>query len=206
MPQSVNPRGTTIEVLDRREFPAGRARRSSRKAEDEVQGRLVESVAECINAALDLYGKNRKDPYHGFLWRNYEYEHGTSIGCTFPCEGDLCGQLFNLLRSRLKHCAITPEYKTPSASRSSVDLFVDGTGESVGIEIKMNYDNFKGKGESAEEAKISRKFEAMSLDHPNHTNLLVVIQGEAAYAGDNKEPDSGESAAWRRKVRPNVLR
>ena len=51
----------------------------------------------------------------------------------------------------------------------------------------MNYDNFKGKGENAETAKITRKFKAMSREHPNHTNILVVIQGEAAYARDNKE-------------------
>ncbi len=181
------PRGTNIEVLDRYEFPVGRAKRSSRRAEDEGQGRLAVRVAECIKAALDLYGKSRRDPYHGFLWRNYEYEHGSSVGCTFPCEGDFVGQLYSLLRSRLKQCVITPEYKTPSASRSRVDLFVDGTSESVGIEVKMNYDNFK-KGE---EAKISGKFKAMSLDNPNHTNILVVIQGEAAYAGQNKERTLG---------------
>ncbi len=178
------PRGTIIEILDRYEITVGRVRRNNRIS---AQDRLVESVIECVKAALDLYGKNRKDPYHGFLWRNYEYEHGTSIGCTFPCEGDFVAQLYNLLRSRLRQCTITPEYKFPSASRSSVDLFVEGTSKSVGIEVKMNYDNFKGKGENAETAKITRKFKAMSREHPNHTNILVVIQGEAAYARDNKE-------------------
>ena len=178
------PRGTSIEVLDRYGFAAGRARRGNRRAGNEVQDHLAESVTECIKAALDLYGKNRKDPYHGFLWRNYEYE--TEKGWTFPCEGDFSAQLYHLLRSRLGQC-VTPEYKPPAASSGRVDLFVKRGDDSVGIEIKMNYDNFKGRGDDEETVKISRKFEAMSNDCFNHSNLLVVIQGQDAHKGTNKE-------------------
>ena len=79
-----------------------------------------------------------------------------------------------------------PSTKRPLHRPARVDLFIDGGGGSVGIEVKMNYDNFKGKGTDAETAKLSRKFKAMSRDHSNHVNVLVVIQGQRAYKGTNK--------------------
>lgn len=179
------PSRAIIEVLDRtvvidsQGIPA-----SVHKVAGKPESRFVERVTECIKEVLDLYGKNSRDPYHSFFWRNYEHE--IEKGWTFPCEGDFTAQLYHRLRSQLTQCAIRPEYRTPSAARSRVDLFVDGGDESVGIEVKINYDNFKGKAKKAETVKLSRKFQAMSRDHNNHVNVLVVIQGQDAHKGDNK--------------------
>ena len=49
----------------------------------------------------------------------------------------------------------------------------------------MNYDNIC-KYKRDDTPKLSRKFSAMSNDNLNHSNFLVVIQGEHAYAKDNK--------------------
>ena len=176
--------GTIIGVLTRDDFPDIRAKTANFMSVDGNESRLAERVADCVRDTLKLYGENSKDAYHSFFWRNYEDEE--ERGWTFPCEGDFTAQLYHLLRSRLKQCAVLPEYRSPSEPSRSVDLFVDGGDESVGIEIKMNYDNFKGRGEDEETAKISRKFKAMSKDHGKHLNILVVIQGEHAYAGHNK--------------------
>ena len=177
--------GTSVEVLDRTSVSnhTGSPRRAKR-AKGNAKSLLEESVTKCIKTTLNLYGKNSSDPYHSFFWRNYEYEN--EKGWTFPCEGDFAAQLYHRLRSNLRGFAVTPEYRTPSSPRSRIDLFVSGDSSSVGIEVKINYDNFKGKGANSETAKLSRKFEAMSNDRANHTNLLVVIQGQHAYKGNNK--------------------
>ena len=175
----------SIEVIDRTAISNRQgipAVVSTARSKD--QSRLVENVTKCIKTTLNLYGRNSRDPYHSFFWRNYEYEN--EKGWTFPCEGDFTAQLYHRLRSGLRYCVVTPEYRTPSAHRSRIDLFVSGERSSVGIEVKINYDNFKGKGTNAETAKLSRKFKAMSNDHHNHTNILVVIQGQDAHKGDNK--------------------
>ncbi len=176
--------GAIIRVLTRHDFPDIRTRFTKPTAISSHKSPLRERVVDCIENTLKLYGENSKDAYHSFFWRNYEDDY--TGRWTFPCEGDFAAQLYHLLRSRLKQCAVLPEYRSPSEPSRSVDLFVHGGSESVGIEIKMNYDNFKGKGESAEGAKLSRGFKAMSRDHRNHLNVLVVIQGEYAYAGNNK--------------------
>ena len=66
-----------------------------------------------------------------------------------------------------------------------MDLFVRRGDETVGVEVKMNYDNIC-KYKRDDTPKLSRKFSAMSDDNLNHSNFLVVIQGEHAYAKDNK--------------------
>ncbi|MXY45775.1 MAG: hypothetical protein F4Y44_02095 [Chloroflexi bacterium] len=135
-------------------------------------------------ATLDLYGKNQGDIRHSFFWRNYEYHEGN---WTFPSEGDFVAQLYHGLRVALGASAdIRTEYRPPSAPpRERVDLFVRRGDETVGVEVKMNYDNIC-KYKRDDTPKLSRKFSAMSDDNLNHSNFLVVIQGEHAYAKDNK--------------------
>ena len=181
---------TRIDVLDRTSILQDKDKYSGRKVKRRVADRLVERVTDCIKTTLELYGKNSRDPYHSFFWRNYEHETGK--GWTFPCEGDFTGQLYHRLRSKLPQCDVMAEYQPPSASPARVDLFIRGNSESVGVEVKINYDNFKGKGTNAETAKLSRKFKAMSRDHGNHTNILVVIQGQDAHKGTNKIDTLGE--------------
>ena len=175
---------TRIDILDPAIILKNQRTGDIRRTKSRAASSVVERVTRCIKTTLELYGKNSKDPYHSFFWRNYEHEN--EKGWTFPCEGDFTAQLYHRIRSRLPECVVTPEYQTLSAHRSRVDLFVAGEGESVGIEVKMNYDNFKGKGTNAETAKLSRKFKAMSRDHDNHVNILVVIQGQMAHKGTNK--------------------
>ena len=178
------PYGSRIEILDRTTIVNHQDESAVYNASSKTECHLVKCVIGCIESTLDLYGKNSRDPRHSFFWRNYEYENEKSW--TFPCEGDFTAQLYHRLRSRLGQCTIKPEYTTPSAPRSRVDMFVGGEDISVGIEVKINYDNFKGKGDNAETAKLSRKFQAMNRDHANHVNLLVVIQGQDAHKGSNK--------------------
>ena len=60
--------------------------------------------------------------------------------------------------------------------------------ETVGIEVKINYDNlYRGD----EISILSQKFDAMNNDYANHTNMLVVIQGMDAYRGNHKEDALG---------------
>ena len=146
-------------------------------------------MAKCIITTLKLYGNNLEDIYHSFFWRNYEYHEGN---WTFPCEGDFVAQLYHRLRVTFgKITDVNTEYHTPSAHNRDVDLFVRRGDESVGIEVKMNYDNlYRG----SEVPNLSQKFDAMSDDNYNHTNFLVVIQGEYAHRvnreGVNRKADS----------------
>ena len=171
------PPGTSIEVHDRSSIsytPASQSRQRSK-----AKTPLAERVARCITTTLKLYGNNRSDPDHNFFWRNYEHED--SKGWTFPSEKDFVCQLYHRLRTHLKNTVvIQTEYHPPLASNREVDLFVDGTVETVGIEVKMNYDNCRGE----EPFKLSQRFNAMTND--NHTNFLVVIQGEDAHRGNYK--------------------
>ena len=175
---------TRIDVLDPATILKNQDTDGIRRSKSKAASSVVERVTGCIKITLELYGRNSRDPYHSFFWRNYEHEN--EKGWTFPCEGDFTAQLYHRLRSRLSECVVTPEYQPPSASPSRVDLFVGGEDESVGIEVKMNYDNFKGKDENAETSKLSKKFKSMSRDHDNHVNILVVIQGQDAHKGSNK--------------------
>ena len=103
---------------------------------------------------------------------------------TFPSEKDFVCQLYHRLRAQLKQGAtILTEYQTPSASRKKVDLFVRGDYETVGIEVKMNYDNLRYEKQTS---PLTQKFDAMSDDNDNHTNFLVVIQGQDAHRRNNK--------------------
>lgn len=178
----------SIEVLthrSRNDVVTPQSRRRSR-----TKTPFSERVSKCVTATLNLYGKNRDDIYHSFFWRNYEY---TNEGdWTFPCEGDFVAQLYHRLRVVFRQAAdIFTDYRTPSARNKKVDLFVQRGDETVGVEVKMNYDNlFRGD----EIPNILQKFDAMSHDHPNHTNFLIVIQGEYAHRvnreGVNRKADS----------------
>ena len=147
---------------------------------------LVVQVSECIRRTLNLYGRNRRQ-YHGFFWCNYEHEIGK--GWTFPVEGDFNAQLYHLLRSTLSDDAvIRTEYRPSPTMRSRVDFFIADADESIGIEFKMNWDQFrlqprKSKGETD---SILEKFEALNRNQANHSNLLVVIQGEDGHKVNNK--------------------
>ena len=177
---------TRINVLDRTAVLGQPNKTATRKAKGKTVISLVEHVTGCIKTTLELYGKHSQDPYHSFFWRNYEYE--TEKGWTFPSEGDFVAQLYHRLRLKLgRGTQVRPEYGTKSLPRSKVDMFVQNERESVGVEVKLNYDNFKGKGENAETFKLSRKFNAMSRDHKGHVNILVVIQGQHAHKGNNKK-------------------
>ena len=183
------PPGTSIEVLDRNSVPYTSAPQSHRRSTAKIP--LSERVAKCVTTTLNLYGKNRKDIRHGFFWRNYEPLNEGDW--TFPSDGDFVCQLYHRLRTRLRQSAtIHTEYHPPSAPpRKLVDLFVEGASETVGIEVKKNYDNlFRGD----EIPNILQKFDAMSHRRPKHTNFLVVIQGEHAHRvnreGVNRKADS----------------
>lgn len=169
-------------VANRRDSQSSHATKKTRRSS---KGSVADKVSKCIRDTLDLYGRSRRDPYHSFFWRNYEYEN--ERGWTFPSEGDFVAQLYHRLRQKFGWHSVATEYGIPLYSSSSrVDLFVEEKNESVGIEVKINYDNFKGKGEQAETAKLSRKFDAMSNNSSSHTNFLVVIQGQDAHKGNNK--------------------
>ena len=108
---------TRIDVLDRDSILRKQGRSTIRRAKAKAARRLAERVMGCIKGTLELYGKNSKDPYHSFFWRNYEHEEVK--GWTFPCEADFTAQLYHRLRSRIPQCEVTPEYQTPSASPRS---------------------------------------------------------------------------------------
>ena len=171
-----------LTILDRSSVGTRRAR----KARDSGGNRpLVDSVTDCIRRTLNLYGKNRKQ-YQGFFWCNYEHE--TNKGWTFPVEGDFNAQLYHLLRSKLPGADIRTEYRPSSAVRSRADFFIDDSDESVGIEVKMNWDQFKHqpRKKKQEADAILEKFDGMSHHRAGHSNLLVVIQGEDGHKSKNK--------------------
>ena len=148
---------------------------------------LLDRTTQCIRETLNLYGKYRQQ-YHSFFWCNYE--HGQGKGWTFPVEGDFNAQLYHRLRTRLpRKASIQTEYSP--AARLRADFFIKSATESVGIEVKMNWDQFKPKYkdgvETEKEARaILEKFDAMSAVYSGHSNILVVIQGEEAYQAANK--------------------
>ena len=142
---------------------------------------LADQVSKCIEGTLNLYGKSRRQ-YHGFFWCNYEYEQ--SNGWTFPVEGDFNAQLYHRLRSKLpQDTVIQTEYRPPSGTNSRVDLFITGPDESIGIEVKMNWDQLRLQPNKAKQEvdSILDKFRAMDAHQANHSNFLVVIQGEDGY-------------------------
>ncbi len=148
---------------------------------------LPDITAQCIGETLNLYGKYRRQ-YHGFFWCNYE--HGQGNGWTFPVEGDFNAQLYHRLRTRLpRKASIQTEYSP--VARLKADFFIKAASKSIGIEVKMNWDQFKPKFKDGVEIKkeahsVLEKFDAMSAVHRNHSNILVVIQGEEAYQPKNK--------------------
>ena len=172
----------SLTILDRSSVESRRAR----KARDSGDSRpLADHVSECVRQTLNLYGKNRKQ-YHGFFWCNYEHE--TNKGWTFPVEGDFNAQLYHRLRTNLPAAEIRTEYRPSSAVRSRVDFFISNSGESVGLEVKMNWDQFRfqPRKKKQETDAIMEKFDAMKHDHGSHSNLLVVIQGEDGHKSNNK--------------------
>lgn len=173
-----NLSGASIEVFDRSSISHTPASQSRRRGNAKTP--LSERVAKCVTTTLNLYGKNREDIYHSFFWRNYEYHEGE---WTFPCEGDFVAQLYNRLRVEFGRTVdIHTEYR--ALPRKRVDLFIGRQRETVGIEVKINYDNlFRGK----EISNLSEKFDAMSDDYDKHTNFLVVIQGAHAYRGNHRD-------------------
>lgn len=180
------PPGTSIVMLDRSSIPytsAPQSRRRSR-AKTALSGR----VAKCIRDTLHLYGDDRADKFHNFFWRNYISELELTRPWTFPCEDDFIGQFYHRLRVTLgKSVGIRTEYRTPSAHDREVDLFVRRGIETVGIEVKMNYNNCNKRNRQRNEIEVlSQKFDAMSDDNANHTNFLVVIQGQDGYDGNAK--------------------
>ena len=181
------PSSRKLTILDRSSVESHRAR----KARDSGGGRpLADRVSECIRRTLNLYGKNRRQ-YQGFFWCNYEYE--INKGWTFPVEGDFNAQLYHLLRSTLPTAVIRTEYRPSSAIRSRVDFFIENPVESVGVEVKMNWDQFRiqPRKKKQETDAILDKFDAMNHDHANHSNLLVVIQGEDGHKSNNKSTALG---------------
>ena len=180
------PHGASIEVLDRSSIPhkpVPQSRQRSR-AKTALSGR----VAKCIKDILRLYGDNRADKFHNFFWRNYISELELTRPWTFPCEGDFVGQLYHRLRVTFgKSADVNTEYNTPSAHNREVDLFVRRGDETVGIEVKMNYNNCNKRNRKRNEIEVlSQKFDAMSKDNADHTNFLVVIQGQDGYDGNAK--------------------
>ena len=176
------PSSNKITILDRSLVKPGRAR----KAKDSGGSRpLADQVSECIRRTLNLYGKNRKQ-YQGFFWCNYEHE--TNKGWTFPVEGDFNAQLYHLLRSKLPAADIRTEYRPSSAVRSRADFFIANSDESIGIEVKMNWDQFRfqPRKKKQETNAILEKFDAMNQDRVGHSNVLVVIQGEDGHKSNNK--------------------
>ena len=171
-----------LTILDRSSVKSRRAR----KARDSGDNRpLVTQVSECVRRTLNLYGKNRRQ-YHGFFWCNYEHE--TNRGWTFPVEGDFNAQLYHRLRTNLPAADIRTEYRPLSTVRSRVDFFIANSVESVGVEVKMNWDQFRfqPRKKKQETDAILEKFDALKHDHGSHSNLLVVIQGEDGHKSNNK--------------------
>ena len=159
---------------------------------------LLDITTQCIRDTLNLYGKYRRQ-YHGFFWCNYE--HGQGNGWTFPVEGDFNGQLYHRLRTRLPQKACIQTEYSP-VSRLKADFFIKSRTESVGIEVKMNWDQFKPKFKDGVETKkearlILDKFDAMNAVNGNHSNILVVIQGEEAYQPKNKSAATQDLAKGR---------
>ena len=150
---------------------------------------LADQISKCIRTTLNLYGKNRRQ-YHGFFWCNYEHEF--SNGWTFPVEGDFNAQLYHRLRLSLPQSVkIQTEYRPMSDTNARVDLFLSTSSESVGIEVKMNWDQFKPQPSKPKQEvdSIMEKFRAMEVHQVNHSNFLVVIQGEDGYkiSSNNKD-------------------
>ena len=179
------PPGASIVAFDRSSIPHIPAPQSLRRsrAKTALSGR----VAKCIKDTLHLYGDDLTDKFHNFFWRNYISQSELSRPWTFPSEKDFVAQLYHRLRTRLKQSAtIRTEYHPPSAPpRKRVDLFVEGASEAVGIEVKMNY-NPNNCSKPAVVKALSQKFDAMSNYYANHTNFLVVIQGQKGYDGNAK--------------------
>ena len=180
------PDSNSLVVLDRSVVQAD----SVRPEGLDYEGRsLLDAVSECITATLKLYGNDRKQ-YHGFFWCNYEYEEGK--GWTFPVEGDFNAQLYHRLRSQMpRGTTIQTEFNPGQAGRTRADIFIKSPSESVGVEVKMNWDQFKPKFKNGVENKtealsILEKFNAMSAANANHSNILVVIQGEHAHKSTHK--------------------
>lgn len=178
------PPGTSIEVFDRSSTthissPQARRRSSAKTA-------LSERVAKCIKNTLHLYGDDLTDKFHNFFWRNYISQDELNRRWTFPSEKDFVAHLYHRLRVTFgKGTDVNTEYSTPSAHNKYVDVFVRRGDETVGIEVKMNY-NPSNCSKPAVIKALSQKFDAMSKDNPNHTNLLVVIQGQDGYDGNAK--------------------
>ena len=152
---------------------------------DTPDGRsLLRIVRNCIEEALAMYGEGRHQ-YQGFYWRNYLHELGK--GWTFPAEGDFNAQLYHLLRTRLAGWTIRTEYEL---GRTRSDFFISRphSARSVGIEVKMNWDQFRHQPnkKKQEVPSIIDKFVDMESGRPGHTNILVVIQGEDAHRSNNK--------------------
>ena len=132
-----------------------------------------------------MYGEGRHQ-YQGFYWRNYLHELGK--GWTFPAEGDFNAQLYHLLRGRLDGWTVRTEYEL---GRTRSDFFISRPNSirSVGIEVKMNWDQFRHQPnkKKQEVPSITDKFVDMESGRPSHTNILVVIQGEDAHRSNNKQ-------------------
>ena len=171
-----------LTILDRSSVASLRARKARDSGDNHP---LADRVSECVGRTLSLYGKNRKQ-YHGFFWCNYEHE--TNKGWTFPVEGDFNAQLYHRLRANLPAADIRTEYRPSSAVRSRVDFFIANSSESIGLEVKMNWDQFRfqPRKKKQETDAIMEKFDAMKHDHGSHSNLLVVIQGEDGHNSNNK--------------------
>ena len=171
-----------LTILDRSSVKPGRVRKARHSGGNRP---LATQVSECIRRTLNLYGKNRRQ-YQGFFWCNYEHE--INKGWTFPVEGDFNAQFYHFLRSTLPAAGIRTEYRPSSAVRNRVDFFIADSGESVGIEVKMNWDQFRFQPRKTKQETdaILEKFDAMNHDQSNHSNLLVVIQGEDGHKVNNK--------------------
>ena len=178
------PPGTSIEVFDRNSItytPSPQVRRRS-----SAKTALSERVAKCIKNTLHLYGDDLTDKFHNFFWRNYISQDELTRPWTFPSEKDFVAHLYHRLRVTFgKGADVNTEYRTPSAYNKRVDLFVRRGDETVGIEVKMNY-NPSNCSKPAVVKALSQKFDAMSNDNANHSNFLVVIQGQKGYDGNAK--------------------
>ena len=145
---------------------------------------LLEPVRASIEETLTTYGTGR-DQFQGYFWCNYFYE--TDYGWTYPAEGDFNAKLYHLLRTKLPGWNIQTEYRV---GRSRADFFISRSGSkrSVGIEVKINWDQLRiqPRKSKQEVPTILDRFEGMASGRPDHTNFLVVIQGEDGY-----RPSSG---------------
>ncbi|MXY20296.1 MAG: hypothetical protein F4Y49_03055 [Dehalococcoidia bacterium] len=167
-----------LVILDRSMI---RPRVVKKKTVTDSQSSLIDQISKCIKATLNLYGKSRRQ-YHGFFWCNHEHEQNR--GWTFPVEGDFNAQLYHRLRSKLpRGTVIQTEYRPSSGTNSRVDLFITRPDESIGIEVKMNWDQLRVQPNKAKQEvdAILEKLGAMEVQQANHANFLVVIQGEDGY-------------------------